>query len=185
MKRPRLLSWAHRIENTIALLSVLLLALFPFLEVIARKFFHTGISNSTIYVRHLVLIATFLAGAITAREKKHLSLSLILPHKERFQSGIHVFVAVLSAAVTFAFAWSSLSFALNAFDRTQKVGPVSLRLIVIIMFAGYILMGLRFISTWTRKHLRAFWVSAALIFGTVIAFDSVIQILRFFSNALP
>ena len=64
------LKLANRLENLLAFLSIFLLALFPFLEVIARKFFHTGIRNSTEYTHHLVLILAFIGAAITTRENK-------------------------------------------------------------------------------------------------------------------
>ena len=64
------------LENLLAFLTIFLLALFPFLEVIARSFFHTGIANSTEYTHHLVLILAFIGAVITARENKHLSLTL-------------------------------------------------------------------------------------------------------------
>jgi TRAP-type C4-dicarboxylate transport system permease small subunit len=66
----------HRFEEWVAFLTVFLVALFPVMEVAARKFFHTGIPNSTEYVHHLVFFLTFIAGMVTSREGKHLSLSI-------------------------------------------------------------------------------------------------------------
>ncbi len=54
------------LESFLAFLAIVLLALFPLLEVIARQFFHTGIRNSTEYTHHLVLILAFIAAAIAS-----------------------------------------------------------------------------------------------------------------------
>jgi TRAP-type C4-dicarboxylate transport system permease small subunit len=64
------------VENWIAVGSILLLAFLPVAEIIARKVFKGGITASTLYVYHLVLLVTFLGGTITSREKRHLSLAV-------------------------------------------------------------------------------------------------------------
>ena len=58
----------HAVEQSLAFLSILFLALVLLFEAVARKVFHTGIPDSTNYVQHLVLAATFLAAAITSRD---------------------------------------------------------------------------------------------------------------------
>ena len=57
-------------------------------EAIARKVFNTGIRDSGIYIEHLVLAATFLAGAVTSREKKHLALATGMYLPERVKAAV-------------------------------------------------------------------------------------------------
>ena len=70
-KKNRLVS----IENTVAGVALLLIALFPTLEIVARKVFKSTIPGSGAYLPHLVLWITFLGGAITSREGKHIALT--------------------------------------------------------------------------------------------------------------
>ena len=57
------------VENSLAFLSIFLRAMILLCEAVARKVFHSGIPDSGIYVEHLVLVATFIAAAITSRER--------------------------------------------------------------------------------------------------------------------
>jgi len=65
----------HAVEDSVAVLAIFALAALLIAEAVARKVFNTGIRASGVYVEHLVLAATFLAGAVTSREKKHLALA--------------------------------------------------------------------------------------------------------------
>ena len=78
MKFHHIRKAGRSLETLLAFFTIFLLALIPNLEVIARRFFHTGIRNSTEYTHHLVLILAFIAAAITSRENRHLSLALNL-----------------------------------------------------------------------------------------------------------
>jgi C4-dicarboxylate transporter DctM subunit len=175
----------HHIEDSLAFLSLFLLALFPFMEVIAREFFHTGVPNSTVYLQHLVLVATFIAGAITSRQKRHLSLALGFPIKEPLKRILHTFVQVLCAAMTLAFAWSSLSFALNGFEITQRIGIFPLRLVALVMLAGYLIMGIRFIVGMDYKKRRGLWLLLAALGGSFLAFSSILQVFTALSASPP
>ncbi len=113
---------------------------------IAREFFQTGVPGSTDYAQHLVLVATFIAGGITSRQKRHLSLAVDFRLKPRLKDIVQTTVQVLCAGVTIAFSWSALSFALNGFEASQKIGVIPLRLVVLVMGLGYLVMGLRFMT---------------------------------------
>ena len=175
----------HLLEDGLVYSCLFLLGLVPFLEVIAREFFHTGLSNSTVYLRHLVLTATFLAGAITSRQKKHLSLALGIPLQEPLREIVQTVVHILSAAMSFAFSWSSISFVFTGFDSSQKIGIFPLRLIVLIMFVGYLAMGIRFITGLDSKKWRGLWLGVAFLLGTFVAFPSIVQLLNTLSASPP
>ncbi|MCP4217648.1 MAG: TRAP transporter small permease subunit, partial [bacterium] len=114
--------FAGKIENSLTVLAVTLMALIPAAEVVARKFFKTGFPHSTEYTHHLVLILTFAAAMITSREGKHLCLSLALNIHEPLKSRIHAGNMMLSVTMVTAFAWSTLSFILSGFGPFQMVG---------------------------------------------------------------
>jgi C4-dicarboxylate transporter DctM subunit len=165
----------HAGENALAYLSLLSIAVFPFLDVLARHFFHTDVQHSNEYLIHLVLVATFLGGMVTSRMKKHLTLSVEVPLKEPLQSVLCALVQCLCASITFAFAWSSLAFALNGFEAGAKVGILPLRGVLLVMVLGYATMGVRFIIGQERIGRPAVWLAASVLLGSVLGFSSIVQ----------
>jgi tripartite ATP-independent transporter DctM subunit len=175
----------HRVENISVFIAVLLLALIPFLEVIARKFFQTSISYSTDYTHHLVIFVTFLGAMITSREKKHLSLSLTLKINEPLKSRIYTVNMLFSSMMTTAFFWSALSFVFNGFDPSKKIGVFPIRMIGMIMVIGYAVMAIRFITAIEKKGLYRLIASSGIIFGSFLALDSISNLLSLLFNELP
>ncbi len=181
-----------RLEDIFINLILLSIALLLVFEIIARNFFHTGIKNSTLYVQQLTLLAAFLAGAITSREKKHLKLAARLPLKQPAAEIISTAVQIISSGFSFAFAASTLSFGLNAFGPTDRIVFIPKRFIGYLMTLGFLLMAVRFITAIEnrRKRIPAFLLAAALalllasgaISGVVSAFagsePGIIQALR-------
>jgi tripartite ATP-independent transporter DctM subunit len=165
------------VEQSLAFLSILFLALVLLFEAVARKVFHTGIPDSTNYVQHLVLAATFIAAAITSREGKHLALATAMSLREPVRSVAAVSTAVLSAALTLAFGLSALSFARNAFTAADKVGPFPKRLVVTIMAAGFLAMSARFITTLEKKKARVPAAAGAALLGLFFGFGPLVQLL--------
>ena len=174
----KIIAGFRKSENFLAYLSLFLLAFLPFAEVVLRNFFHTGIEGLYDYSHHLVLVVTFLGGMITSRDGKHLSLALNIHLKEPFGSWIKFAVAIVSSAIATALAWSSLSFSFTAFDSSQKIGFVSLRLISLIMFAGFLVMATRVLPEQLKKGNRLFVVLTGFLAGSVL---SVGQISNFFT----
>ncbi|MEN8221654.1 MAG: TRAP transporter large permease subunit [Acidobacteriota bacterium] len=168
-------------ENFLAYLSLFLLAFLPFAEVIIRKFFHSGIEGLYDYTHHLVLFVTFVGGMITSRDGKHLSLSLNINIKEPYSSRVKIVVAIASSAITTALAWTSLSFTYTAFDSTQKIGFIPLRLISLIMFVGFLVMATRVLPEQLKKGNRFYVVLSGFLAGTILALG---QISNFFQAVL-
>ncbi len=173
----KLASFGRRLEDSFAYLCVALVAILLILEVIARKFFHTGIANSTAYVQHLVLAATFLAASITSREKRHLSLAAAIRIREPAKSAVGTVTAALSASLVFAFAASASSFSLMAFARGEKIGFLPKRFIGLVMVGGFLLMGLRFILQMDRKKLRIPVAVGSVLLGIFFAFAPFSQVI--------
>jgi C4-dicarboxylate transporter DctM subunit len=173
----RLAVVGRRIEDSLAYLCVVLLVLLLILEVIARKFFHSGVPNSTAYVEHLVLASTFVAASITSREKKHLSLGAAIPFREPAKSVVGTVVAAVAASLVFAFAASALSFSLMAFAPGERIGFLPKRLLGFVMVGGFLMMGLRFIFQMDRRKLRVPIASLSLVLGAFFAFAPLAQVL--------
>ncbi|MCX8159878.1 MAG: TRAP transporter large permease subunit [Candidatus Saccharicenans sp.] len=165
----RLFRYVFQLEDILVNLAILSVAFLLCLELVARNFFQTGIKNSTAYIQHLVLVATFLAGAITSRQKKHLTLAARLPVKEPAASIITTVVRIFSAAFAFAFAASAFSFSLNAFSSSEKVGLIPKRFIGLVMALGFIIMATRFITSIEPKRRRVLWLLVSLAVALLLS----------------
>lgn len=72
---PRgIIRWLHRLEDTVPVLALLVMAALPLGEIIARRF-GTGIPGATPFTQHLVLWVALLGAAIAARHGKLLALA--------------------------------------------------------------------------------------------------------------
>ena len=69
-----------------------------------------------------MLAATFIAAAVTAREKKHLALATGLFLRTRLKGLATTLSAALARRPDLAFGLSALSFARNAFTAADRVG---------------------------------------------------------------
>jgi tripartite ATP-independent transporter DctM subunit len=172
----RIRHFGRSLESLLAFLAIFLLALFPNLEVIARKFFHTGIRNSTEFTHHLVLVLAFIGAAITSRENRHLSLAINLKFKPEILSRVHVLNATVSSAFSTAFAWCSLSFLLNAFDASDKLWVIPMRWIVLVMPLGYAIVAYRFVEHAPDKVWARIVATSGVLLGTLLAWGSVANV---------
>lgn len=180
MKINRVFGFFRQLENTAAYLSLFLLAFFPVLEVFVRKIFHSGVEGTYDYTHHLVLVVTFIGGMITSREGKHLSLSLNFHLKEPLNTRIKMVVAIVAIMISVALAWSSLSFSFTAFDASQKIGIVSIRLITFVLPIGFFIIALRFLKPdifgkWNiTVFITGFFAGTFLALGPISNFFSLI-----------
>ena len=165
----------HAAEDSLAFLTIAGLALLLLVELAARKVFHTGVRHSGAYVEHLVLAATFVAGAVTARERKHLALATGLFLPAWLKGFAAVLTAVLASGLTLAFGLSALSFAWNAFPAADRVGFFPKRVVVLVMAAGFLAMSLRFITGLERKRARLAAGAGGAALGLVLGFGPLVQ----------
>jgi C4-dicarboxylate transporter DctM subunit len=165
----------HAVEDSLAFLTIALMALVLLVEIVARKVLHTGVRHSGVYVEHLVLAATFAAGAVTAREKKHLALATGLFLPAWLKGFAQVLTAVLASGLTLAFGLSALSFAWNAFPAADRVGFLPKRLVVLVMAAGFLAMSARFVAGLEKKRARLAAGAAAAALGIFLGFEPIVQ----------
>ncbi len=180
----RIITFFHRIEDLVAFAAVFLLALFPFMQVIAR-IFKTSVAYAGDYMHHLVLVVTFIGGMITSREGRHLSLSLALKIKDPLKTRIHTGIMLIAAMMTTAFCWSAFSFLLNGFDPSKKIGIFPIRLFGLVMMAGYAIMAIRFVTRASKERWNRVIASAGILVGTFIALDPIAKIIAYFFEESP
>ena len=84
-------------------------------------------------------------------------------------------VAFFATMITTAFACTSISFTLNAFDKTQKVGIIPERLLVFMMVIGYAVMALRFILSAPKGGINRLITSIGVLVGILISLGSIVK----------
>ncbi|TFG64714.1 MAG: TRAP transporter large permease subunit [Spirochaetales bacterium] len=168
----------RKVENFISVGVLIVLSVIPFLEVIIRKVFKTGIPGSSDYVFHAVLWITFVGGMITSREKRHLALTAGLDLlKDPFESWIKTFNAFIAATFSTAFMWSALSFVIIGFDPGRRVGIFPIQLVGAVMPIGFGVIAVRFILGAPEKKALKAIASAGFILGTLFGLSSIVNIL--------
>jgi len=175
----------RKAENAIAAIVIFLLALFPTMEVVARKLFKTGVANSTFYTQHLVFILALVAAMITARENKHLSLSLDMAIPAKLRRFSQFFVAMLSVMVSTAMAVASISFLLTALDNQFRVWIIPGRLFMSLLAISFVVMGVRFITPLVGQKVK--WLASiiGIALGLIISAPTFIDIFMGLGQELP
>ena len=107
-------------ENSVAGLTLLLMAGLPVAEIALRVFFNTGIPASSAYVQNLTLWVGFTGAVLAARDDGHLTFLL---GRDLFPQGTHHYFVALIAMVSTAVA-ASLSWAALDFVRADIQSPV-------------------------------------------------------------
>jgi len=176
-----------RLENLLASSVLILIAVIPTLEVLARKLLKTGIPSSADFVRHLILWIAFLGGTVTSRENRHLTLSAGIDLiKGKANHTIRAFTAFISVSICTAVTWSSLSLVLIGFDPTKRVGFIPIQLVLLIMPAGFLVMGIRFITASPRGAVSRTAACLGLAAGSFLGASSLVNALStFFSDLAP
>ncbi len=188
MRVTRLFPLLRKIESGAVVLAFGLLALFPFLEVITRKFLLSGIPGASRYTFHLVFWITFLGGMVTTYEGKHISLSLgFTPSSPFFRNTLRVYNSHLSAVVCFILGGAALSFAVLGFDPGQRVGFIPIRLAVAVMPLAYAVMGIRFLSSPSQPlPPTSKWVIPVTVLAAVaFSLPTIVNLLEGLSVSLP
>jgi C4-dicarboxylate transporter, DctM subunit len=153
MAAGRLRAGLRRAEDLLSFALLALLALMPFIGVIARLLSLAGIRSSADYIQHLVLWVAFLGGAITSREGKHLALTVGSERAgPKLKQAIDGFTGFLTAFICTVLTLASASFAAIGFDPGARVGIFPAWIASLALPAGFLLMTVRAV---TRASGRA------------------------------
>ncbi len=167
-KKPRWKSILCSVEDHLVATTLATLLVITLLSILLRAFFHTGISGSNSFIRHLTLIVCMLGGAIAARENRLLSLSTLSDlMKGRVKSFSLIFCNSFAATINVFLCAASIQFLLS-----EKLGGKSLAygipiwIIQLILPLGFGLITLRLILH-ASKSLKG-RISALLLSGLLI-----------------
>ena len=99
------------IENRTSEIVLMLLALLPCVQMIARSIFSTDIPGYDGVMRHLTLWTALIAGMICTKEKQHISLGFNENLAEgKLKSFIELMVTSIGSAFSIAIAIAAVSF---------------------------------------------------------------------------
>ena len=146
-------SRAARIEDGAVIVALLLLAVIPTAQVVARLLFDTALTAAASYVRHLVVWGACLTGIVATRERQHLSLSAGLPKLPApYDRWAAAAATAITVAVTTGIAVSATSLTLVAFGAYERVGMLPKRAVLAILPVGFGLMALRMVLAAARPQ---------------------------------
>ena len=178
LPKSKALRGIFHFENSVSGIVLLLIAVLPAMEIIARLVFKTGVHSSADMTHHLVLWLTCLGGAITSREGKHITLSAGLEMMGKSaRSWITTVTVFISTTISSAMAWSALSLVLIGFDPSKKIAFIPIQIAVAVIPLGFLLITVRFITRAPIRGLKRGLAALGCILGTIIAFSSVMNIL--------
>lgn len=105
----KLVRGLQRAEDIVLGVLLLLMAFIPAVELVARRWFRTGIPGSTDYLRHLTLWVGFLGAMVATRHRRHLGLAAPLERlPERVRRAFGLCGAFTASLVCWGLAWASL-----------------------------------------------------------------------------
>ena len=186
LPKSKALRGLFHFENSVSWIILLLIAVLPTMEIIARLVFKTGVHSSADMTHHLVLWLTCLGGAITSREGKHITLSAGLEMMgKRTRSWITTATVFISATISSAMAWSALSLVLIGFDPSKRIAFIPIQIAVAVIPLGFVLITVRFLTRAPIRGLKRGLAALGCILGTIIAFSSVMNILYTIAPQLP
>jgi C4-dicarboxylate transporter DctM subunit len=186
LPKSKALRGLFHFENSLSGIILLLIAVLPTMEIIARLVFKTGVHSSADMTHHLVLWLTCLGGAITSREGKHITLSAGLEMMgKRTRSWITTATVFISATISSAMAWSALSLVLIGFDPSKRIAFIPIQIAVAVIPLGFVLITVRFLTRAPIRGLKRGLAALGCILGTIIAFSSVMNILYTIAPQLP
>ena len=146
-------SRAARIEDGAVIVALLLLAVIPTAQVVARLLFDAALTAAAGYVRHLVVWGACLTGIVATRERQHLSLSAGLPKLPApYDRWAAVAATTITVAVTTGIAVSAASLTLVGFGGYERVGAFPKRAVLAILPVGFGLMALRMVLAAARPQ---------------------------------
>jgi len=179
-------AWSDRIaliEDLIAGIFLLMLAVVPISEIVVRKVSGSGFIWSNGFLTHVVVWVSWLGGIIASRENVHLSLSSGSEPTKAFWKVIETAKAVTITAINMAFAIASAAFLVWGFGPREEISGVPIRLVLIILPIGYFFMSLR--ALWQPREKPSAFLWLGLLIGVVFAWASVVSLIEAASSDIP
>jgi len=167
----------YLIEDISCITVIVLMAVFPLLEIAVHFFFKTGIPASTGFIAHFLLFTALIAGMICTRNESHLAISMVqyLPEGS-IRNKLNIFSNLISSFVSVLIAWSSVSFIKMGLD-TSMVGFVPRRVLASIIPLAFFILAVRFARRAKLTGWKIVFPVIVIVLGTVAAFPSIAKLI--------
>ena len=180
--RGRGLKGAAFVEDALGGVLLLALAVVPMAEILLRKISGSGLVWSSGFLQHAVVWAAWVGGITASREGAHLAMSAPGEAPEgALMEGIR---GIAACAVNTAFAVASASFLVLGFSPGDALGPVPIRLVLIILPLGSLSMALRSLGG-PGAGLGGLRLIPGLLLGILLAWPSAVNLLGAAFPGLP
>ena len=176
------LKGAALFEDALGGVLLLALAVVPMAEILLRKISGSGLVWSSGFLQHAVVWAAWVGGITASREGAHLAMSAPGEAPEgALMEGIR---GIAACAVNTAFAAASASFLVLGFSPGDALGPVPIRLVLIILPLGSLSMALRSLGG-PGAGLGGLRLIPGLLLGILLAWPSAVNLLGAAFPGLP
>jgi TRAP-type C4-dicarboxylate transport system permease small subunit len=134
------------LENSLIILTLGLMVILAFLQVLLRNFFETGLLWGDIFLRHLVLWVGFAGASLATRQEKHINIDIltrVIP--ARLIPQVKIVIDIIAAVICFVLARASyifLTFEIEA--GTTLFEDIPSWYFQIILPLGFAMMGFRY-----------------------------------------
>lgn len=146
--------WTRSGEKFFIALALGILMLLPLIEIVLRKGFHSGLTGTTAFQQHLVLMIGLLGGMFAARDGRLLSLSTLTNFlKGRWQIFAQIFSSAFAIAVTIFLCLAAIQL-VQAEREGGKILAYGIRVwaIQLIMPIGFGVIAIRLL-----RHSSKMW----------------------------
>jgi len=167
----------YYIEEILCITALVLMALFPVMESVARLFFKTGILGSSGLTSHLLLFTGLLGGMICTRGDSHLAISLVHYVPEGgIKRRLKALCSLVSAGVAVVITWSSVSFIKIGLEG-NLIGFVSIRALASIIPIAFAVIAVRFLRAAKLSGWKILFPVLVVLLGTAASFPVIAKVI--------
>jgi TRAP-type C4-dicarboxylate transport system permease small subunit len=139
-------NYVVKIETVFLVISLIVMVMLAFLQVVLRNLFSSGILWADTFLRYLVVWVGFIGAAIATKEERHISVEVLTKFIPPLAQNIVSFITSIAAAVVcyyfFIAAQQFLKIGLPA--DVMAFGNIPISYFMIIIPIGYLLMIIHF-----------------------------------------
>ena len=154
----------RRIDEAIASLALVLMAVIPLVEILSRPFMGKGIENAPLFVQHMGLVLA-MWGAIAAERNGHLtSLGRLFEQGDQFA---HIAAGVICGVLT----WASWQFVLSEIASPKELAyDIPVWWLQITMPLGFAILGAKLAARgqdnqWLKSAFALLWPIVGIAFA--------------------
>ena len=172
----------YSIEDYFCITVLILMAVFPLLEIVVHLVFKTGIPGSTGFIVHFLLFASLLGGMICTRSESHLAISLTQYIPEGLvRERLKVFCNLVSAFIATIIAWCSVSFIKTGIS-SNVIGFIPVQVFALIIPVAFSVIAVRFARRTRLTGWKILLPVLAIVLGTIASYPVITKIIWGFNT---